>query len=97
MTLDEFTGTLDHTAPPAGLTPALRGLWHAARGEWDRAHGIVQDDGSREAAWVHAYLHREEGDQRNAGYWYLQAGKPAFDGSLEEEWREIVAGLLGET
>ncbi|MCW2307401.1 hypothetical protein [Rhodobium gokarnense] len=95
MTVDEFAATLDAGTPPAGLSPALLGLWHAGRGEWTTAHEIVQDDDGRDAAWVHAWLHRDEGDTWNAGYWYRRAGRPVYSGALDEEWREIAEGLLG--
>jgi len=95
MSFDAFCASLEDSAPPSGLSAALLGLWHARRGDWTRAHEIVQDDPSREAAWVHAYLHREEGDSWNAGYWYRQAGRPVCSGPLDEEWRAMVAALLG--
>ena len=69
-------------------------MWHERRGDWTKAHEIAQDDDSRDAAWVHAYLHRREGDQSNAAYWYRQAAKPVIRGSLDQEWREIVEALL---
>lgn len=58
-------------------------------GDWDQAHELVQDLSSQEAAWIHAYLHRKEGDKWNAQYWYSRAGKPFFDGSLDDEWEEL--------
>ena len=64
-----------------------------AKGDWSRAHEIVQDEEGRDAAWVHAYLHRKEGDLANAGYWYRRAGKPACKTSLEDEWEAIAAAL----
>jgi hypothetical protein len=69
-------------------------LWWAARDDWDKAHRLVQDEDSREAAWVHAYLHRVEGDLSNAGYWYRRAGRPETKAALEDEWAEIAAALL---
>ena len=94
MDLVTFERSLTHPAPPAGLPPLLEALWHERRGDWDRAHTLAQDIAGREAAWVHAYLHRREGDRSNAGYWYRHAGRPAADGSLDEEWRRIVEALL---
>ncbi|HEY5770546.1 MAG TPA: hypothetical protein VIS71_11945 [Terrimicrobium sp.] len=91
MTLEEFQKSGNE---PAGLTPPLRALWHDARGDWDAAHHVAQKDDSRDAAWVHAYLHRKEGDISNARYWYARAGRIAHRGSLEEEWQLIVNGLL---
>lgn len=77
--------------------PALRALSLAAAGDWDGAHRIVQDDPSQEAAWVHAHLHRVEGDLANAGYWYRRAGKPAAAGDLTDERRTIEETLRGPT
>ena len=97
MDFAEFRTSIDDEAPPAGLTPPLEALWHAARGEWDRAHGIAQragDAGDKDAEWVHAYLHRVEGDLSNAGYWYRRVGKPEATGSLDDEWAAISAALL---
>jgi hypothetical protein len=94
-TVLEFRASLAQDAPPQGLAPALEALWRAAKGDWDGAHRLVQDESSREAAWVHAYLHRVEGDLGNAGYWYRQAGQPAAKDSLEAEWERIVSALLG--
>jgi hypothetical protein len=89
-----FIASLDGAAPAPDLNAPLAGLWWAAKGDWDRAHKIVQDESSREAAWVHAYLHRVEGDLGNAGYWYRQAGQPAAMDSLEAEWERIATALL---
>jgi hypothetical protein len=75
MTLDEFRQSLSATEPPAGLTHALAGLWWDAKGDWKRAHDSAQQDEGVEGSWVHAYLHRKEGDQGNAAYWYNRAGK----------------------
>ena len=94
MDTPTFKTSLTDTAPPPGLASPLEGLWWAAKGDWDRAHKIVQDDESRDAAWVHAYLHRVEGDLPNAGYWYRTAGQPVAHGTLDEEWAAIAAALL---
>jgi len=83
--------------PPAGVSGAVAALWHDARGDWDKAHECAQDDHSRDGSWVHAYLHRKEGDVDNAGYWYARAGRraPAAGVSLETEWEEIARALVG--
>jgi hypothetical protein len=94
MTLDAFTATLKDAAPPGGLSPALLALWHDGHGKWDEAHRVAQDIDDQTGAWVHAYLHRKEGDISNAGYWYRRAGRPAAGGSLDQEWQAIVAALL---
>jgi len=90
----DFRASLAGTAPASDLNPPLSALWWAAKGDWEKAHTIVQDDDSAEAAWVHAYLHRVEGDLGNAGYWYRRANQPAASDSLEAEWGRIVSALL---
>ncbi len=89
-----FRASLDAPAPPAGLPAALEALWWDARGDWERAHAAAMSDEGAEAAWVHAYLHRKEGDHANAAYWYRRAGKPMPDGALAAEWEAIAAALL---
>ncbi|MBI5693844.1 MAG: hypothetical protein HZC55_27530 [Verrucomicrobia bacterium] len=83
--------------PPPAWSGALRALWHDARGDWSAAHACAQADESRDGSWVHAYLHRKEGDLANAGYWYARAGRPrpAASLSLEAEW-EVLARALSE-
>ena len=92
--MPDFKASLSDAAPAPTLSPSLTALWWAAKGNWDEAHKIVQDESSAEAAWVHAYLHRVEGDLGNAGYWYRQSGQPAAIDSLEAEWDRIVFTLL---
>ncbi len=94
MDLEAFLSSLKAPAPPAGLCAEVEALWWARRGAWDRAHETVQRLSSLEAAWVHAHLHRIEGDLGNAAYWYRRAGRPLCTESLEREWREIAAALL---
>jgi len=94
MTLEQFRQSLTATKPPAELTPALAGLWWDAKDDWTRAHESAQQDEGREGSLVHAYLHRKEGDQGNAVYWYSRAGKPVCGESLDAEWVSIVKGLL---
>ena len=81
-------------ADRSGLSGALLALWWDARGEWGRAHEVAQDVAGRDGAWVHAYLHRKEGDLGNAAYWYRQAGKPVERGELRAEWARMVKELL---
>jgi hypothetical protein len=90
----EFKASLSGASPAPQLDAPLAALWWAAKGAWDKAHQIVQDEPSADAAWVHAYLHRVEGDLSNAGYWYRKAAKPVAKNSLEAEWEEIVSALL---
>lgn len=78
---------------PAGLDPARTGLWWAARGGWDQAHEAVQATPGAASDWVHAYLHRVEGDLENAAYWYRRAGRPVATGPLDAEWDAIAAVL----
>ena len=94
MTLEEFQASLALRMPPDGMRATLRALWLDARGKWDKAHEVVQDESGPEAAWVHAYLHRKEGDLGNAGYWYRRARRTMPRGPLEDEWRAIVATFL---
>lgn len=97
MTLDDFRKSLTSTEPPAGLSPALAGLWWDAKGDWHRAHESAQRDEGIEGAWVHAYLHRKEGDQSNAAYWYHRAGKPVCREPLDAEWITVVTTLLAQS
>jgi hypothetical protein len=94
MTLAELKGTLGGRQPPSGLPPALVALWHDAHGDWDAAHTTAQDITDDTGAWVHAYLHRKEGDLSNAAYWYRRAGKPVAREALEIEWDRIATALL---
>jgi hypothetical protein len=89
-----FRKSLGEATPPDGAGPLLTALWHDAKGEWKRAHEIVQDEEGAQAAWVHAYLHRKEGDLSNAGYWYRRAAKPVSKASLDDEWEAIVSAFL---
>ena len=95
MTLDDFRQSLTADKPPAEISLALVGLWRDAKGDWTRAHESAQQDEGPEGSWVHAYLHRKEGDQHNAAYWYRRAGKPVCREPLDAEWLSIVKGLLG--
>ena len=94
MRLADFKASLSGAAPAPDLVAPLAALWWAAKGKWDDAHKIVMDEETAEAAWVHAYLHRVEGDVGNASYWYQQAGKAATTGALEAEWDAIARDLL---
>jgi hypothetical protein len=96
MDASDFKNTLGAPAPPEGLSRSLLALWHDARGDWDAAHEAAQADEGRAGAWVHAYLHRKEGDLANAGYWYRRAGKPVPTASLEEEWEALASALLAD-
>ena len=95
MTLEEFKSTLSEPKPPDGFSDLLRAMWYEANNDWNKAHDISQEIPSEDGSWVHAYLHRKEGDHGNAGYWYRRAGRPTCRMTLEEEWEQITADLLG--
>lgn len=93
-----FRGTFSGAAPPADADLALQALWWAGKGDWERAHGCAQQrEGDPDCDLVHAYLHRVEGDQANAAYWYRRAGQPVATGALDAEWDAIAARLLART
>ncbi len=94
MTLDAFRGTFSASAPPAGLDPPLTSLWWMGKGDWKRAHDVINEEEGRDAAWVHAHLHRVEGDLSNAGYWYRRAAREAAKNSLDAEWEDVARAML---
>jgi hypothetical protein len=94
VTAEEFRATLKDATAPEGISTPLRALWEDARGNWAAAHALAQDVDDKTGAWIHAYLHRKEGDPGNAGYWYSRAGRPPAKDSLEEEWERIVEAVL---
>lgn len=94
MDLAAFTNSVTQASPPEGLSPALQALWWDAKGDWERAHDHAQAQDDAAGAWVHAYLHRKEGDAENAGYWYRRAGKVMPAMPLDDEWAVIADALL---
>jgi hypothetical protein len=94
MTFDDFKASLKKDTPPQGLSPLLKALWYDGKNDWDNSHNIAQDIHSNEGSWIHAYLHRKEGDSGNAAYWYRKAGRPVPAISLENEWETIVKSLI---
>lgn len=94
MNLAAFEASLDSDRLDQDLSPALSALWYLKRGGWDEAHRLAQSQNDAAGAWVHAHLHRVEGDTANAAYWYRRAGKPVSEAPLEEEWAAIVQALL---
>src|SRR5687768_15018132 len=96
MTLDELRASLTSPTPPSSLRGALLALWHDAKGDWEAAHRVAQDVEDASGAWVHAYLHRKEGDPSNAAYWYRRAGQPVAVASLDDEWTQIATALLAK-
>jgi hypothetical protein len=94
MHLDQFKASLAGAAPPAGSSLPVQALWWVAKGDWHRAHGCCQESHDAHGAWVHAHLHRVEGDQSNAAGWYRRAGKTPSDAAHDAEWEEIARTLL---
>ena len=94
MTFQQFQQSLSQSLPPPGISKHLESLWYAGKGDWEQSHNIIQDINDNNASWIHAYLHRKEGDIWNADYWYRSAGKKRPSVSLEQEWEAIVKQLL---
>ena len=94
MDITGFKSSLELDNPPEELSRPLQALWWDGKGDWDKAHTTAQEVSDADGAWVHAYLHRKEGDEGNAAYWYSRAGKPKSSVSLDEEWEEIVQAML---
>jgi hypothetical protein len=94
MNVEDFHKSLSAVAPPSGTSDYLQSLWHDGKGNWEKAHTIIQDMEDKTASWIHAYLHRKEGDEWNAQYWYNKAGKKMPAESLDKEWEGIVKALL---
>ncbi len=94
MTFDDFKASINQDDPPAGISEALLALWFDGRGDWDAAHETAQEIETNDGSWIHAYLHRKEGDISNASYWYSRAGKTCPDIHLDDEWDDLVKELL---
>ncbi len=94
MTTEEFNSTLNQSEPPAILDPLLLALWYDAKGHWEKSHAIIQDIDTKEAALIHAYLHRKEGDDWNADYWYQRAGSKRSNETLQEELEKLILKFL---
>ena len=94
MTFDDFKASLEQALPPAGLSGSLQALWWAGKDDWDQAHKLVMGEGGCDASWVHAYLHRVEGDLPNARYWYAQANREPAADALNVEWGAITREML---
>ena len=94
-TIDDFRRSVSGAEPPATLGPALQALWWLAKNDWKRAHEVVQGhEGEADCDWVHAHLHRQEGDLANAGYRYRRAQRPVASGTLQDEWTAVATELL---
>jgi hypothetical protein len=94
MNLESFMTSLSSRNPPAELNVYLLSLWYDGKGDWSKAHEIIQGMEDENGSWIHAYLHRKEGDLWNADYWYRKAGRSRPGSSLKEEWTNIIAALL---
>lgn len=94
MTLLEFKESIKQSNPPSHIDNLLQALWYDAKGNWETAHDLAQEVNTLDGSWIHAYLHRKEGDLGNASYWYHRANQPVCKKSLVEEWEEIVSALL---
>lgn len=94
MDLLDFENSLRQSTPPTKLSSLLKALWFDAHGDWERAHQLAQEVNTMGGSWVHAYLHRKEGDRSNALYWYHRAGKKMPATPLEQEWKELVIAFL---
>ena len=94
MEFSFFKQSLSGKEPPSDSSVYLKALWYAGKNEWNTAHKLIQDVDDKNASWIHAYLHRKEGDIGNADYWYRRADKSRPSVSLEKEWEEIVSTLI---
>lgn len=94
MDVAAFEQSLSHPIPPAGISVYLESLWYDGAGNWEKAHELIQDVDDSHAALIHAYLHRKEGDQGNADYWYRRAGRRTTSPGLPAEWKELVLECL---
>jgi hypothetical protein len=94
MDAHSFRESIAQAQPPADLSLALQALWWDAKGDWQKAHEHAQQRDDTPGMRVHAYLHRKEGDQSNAEYWYRRSGASPSRLTLDEEWDELVRGFL---
>ncbi|MBM3647932.1 MAG: hypothetical protein FJX11_09095 [Alphaproteobacteria bacterium] len=95
MTIEAFSASVLAAGPPADAGPAVQALWWLRKGNWDRAHQCVQQhEGKADCDWVHAHLHRQEGDLDNARYWYRRAHREPASEPLTDEWTAIARALL---
>lgn len=94
MDLTALKESLSSSTPPSAASVYLKALWYDAKNNWSKAHELIQDVPDKNASWIHAYLHRKEGDTWNADYWYTKAGKKRPSVSLDEEWEQITKAFL---
>lgn len=96
MTFEEFLQSLNDKTPPT-VADYLKALWYDKKDNWHMAHTIAQEIYDEQGSWIHAYLHREEGDKWNANYWYTRAGRKMPEISLDEEWEDMVRYFLSRS
>jgi len=94
MNFEEFKTSLSSPQPPEKMSSYLKALWYAGRDDWEASHNIAQDIADKNGSWIHAYLHRVEGDTFNANYWYNKAGRRMPGYSVQQEWEELVLALV---
>ena len=94
--LDNFILSLDSGVPPPFATPTLRTVWHGLRGDWESAHDLAGGHDDPDFAWVHAWLHRIEGDPVNAEYWYQRAGRAPRTDATRDEGLDIARELIAQ-
>lgn len=97
MTYDEFISSLANDEPPHELPDVMKALWYDGKNDWESSHNVAQDIHDRNGSWIHAYLHRKEGDLSNARYWYSMAGRKEPSLSLREEWESLVKNFIQQT
>jgi hypothetical protein len=93
MTPEDFNASMTSHEPPGYFSTQQKALWFAGKGEWEKAHRMIQDFNDSVSCHIHAFLHRQEGDLSNTGYWYQKAGKKMPDISLDREWEDLVSTL----
>ncbi|MBW4616260.1 MAG: hypothetical protein KME21_23895 [Desmonostoc vinosum HA7617-LM4] len=97
MNIEEFELLIEKQPSCLQTMPkAMQALWYDNKGDWHQAHEIVQNANDADSAWVHAYLHRQEGDLNNARYWYRRSHQPEFSGEFRQEWEQIASVLLNK-
>jgi hypothetical protein len=94
MNIEIFRASSKNKKPPEELSSPLEAMWYQGKGDWEEAHRLAQSQNNSSVSWVHAYLHRVEGDLGNAAYWYHLADRPVCNLRLGDEWEEIVAELI---
>jgi hypothetical protein len=90
MTFEEFTESIGKIKIPSKISPILTALWYDGIGDWKKAHEITQNISTVQASEVHAYLHRKEGNNSNANYWYTKVRMKICNIPLHEEWTGLV-------